>query len=134
ALDNELVRLLPLLAGLHTECGLSPRGLRVLETNRLPSLSTTVRVVHRVHHLTANGRANTEVTGASRLSPTDEAVVRVADRTDGRHAVLREEANLTGRELDLRTLAIERHVRRREARTADDCSLSFWSELDVVDG
>src|SRR4051812_10701234 len=84
---------------------------RVTTTRGLP-LTTAVRVVHRVHGDTTDGRALALPPHATRLAPVDVRLLGVADLADGRaaahvdvadhprrHAQLRQPA-LTGDELD----------------------------------
>src|SRR5215210_1409572 len=60
------------LALARTALGLAPGGHRVTSTGRL-ALTTTMRVVHRVHDDTADGRALALPAHAAGLAPVDVA-------------------------------------------------------------
>jgi hypothetical protein len=65
------------------------------------ALATTVRVVDRVHHDTADGRALALPAHAAGLAPVDVALLGVADLADGGAAAHVDVADLTGRHAQL---------------------------------
>src|SRR5207237_916675 len=73
------------LALARTAFRLAPRGDGVTSTGRL-ALTTTVRVVDRVHGDTADGRALALPTVAAGLAPVDVRLLGVADLADRRAA------------------------------------------------
>src|SRR5690349_15803321 len=77
--DDELVALLVGATG--TALGLTPRADRVATTGGL-ALTTTVRVVDRVHRDTADGRAHALPALAAGLAPVDVRLLGVADLAD----------------------------------------------------
>src|SRR5690606_23575081 len=93
AADDQLVAGL-LLAG--AALGLAPRRDRVATTGGL-ALTTTMRVVDRVHHDTADGRALALPAHAAGLAPVDVALLGVADLADGGAAAHVDATDLTGR-------------------------------------
>src|SRR6202012_16379 len=80
ASDDELVTGLVALAG--TALGLTPRADRVTTTGGL-TLTTTVRVVDRVHHDTTDGGALALPAHPAGFTPVDVGLLGVADLTDG---------------------------------------------------
>ncbi len=93
---DELIGRLVGLSGLITERRLTPRGNRAGTTNGGFTLTTTVRVVIRVHNRTADGRADTHVSLTTRLTDLDVLMVDVADLADGGHAGLGYVSQLAG--------------------------------------
>src|SRR5262245_32414204 len=93
--DDELVRRL-VLARLEALGRLAPGRRPVLAA----LCATTVRVIDRVHHDRAHGRANAEPARATRLADRDVAVIGVRDRADRRHAFLAHAPRLTRLELE----------------------------------
>ena len=81
------------LAG--TALGLAPRADRVTTTGGL-ALTTTVRVVDRVHGDTTDGRALALPAHAAGLAPVDVGLLGVADLADGGAAAHVDVADLTG--------------------------------------
>src|SRR5699024_1740606 len=80
ATDDELVARLPGTPG--AALGGTPGRDGVAATGG-PALATTVRVVHRVHHDTADGGALALPPHAAGLAPADVDLLGVADLTDG---------------------------------------------------
>src|SRR6185437_12449233 len=99
ATDDELVRSL-VLAGLLALGGLAPRGHRVAAARGL-ALAAAVRMIDRVHGNTTHDRPMAEPAGAAGLADHGILVVRVRNRTDGRQALGRDQAQLAGAELEL---------------------------------
>src|SRR5690606_1875022 len=81
AANDELVALFILVTG--AAFFLAPRRDRVTSTRGL-ALTTTVRVVDRVHDDTANGWANALPAHAASLTPVDVRLLGVADLADRR--------------------------------------------------
>src|SRR5687768_204979 len=84
------------------------------------ALATAVRVVDRVHHHTANGRANTHVALHTGLAQLAQAVLFVGDFADGGAALDVDLANLTGAHADLGVGAFARQQRRGGTGRAGD--------------
>ena len=76
-----------LVAGLVTQCGLTPGGHRAGTTDGRTTLTTTVGVIAGVHNGTADGGTDTHVTGAAGFTDIHILVIDVAYLTDGSHAV-----------------------------------------------
>src|SRR6476469_7625487 len=87
--------------------GLAVRVHRVATAGRL-ALTTTVRVVDRVHGNTAHARALALPAHAAGLAPVDVRLLGVADLADGRAAAHVDIADLAGRHAQLREGAVLR--------------------------
>src|SRR3954453_11104574 len=85
--------------------GLSPRRDRVATTGGL-AITTTVRVVHRVHDDTTDGRALALPPHAAGLPPVDVRLLGIADLADRRAAADVDVAHLTGRHAELGAAAL----------------------------
>src|SRR3954454_17950189 len=83
ATDDQLVAVLVGTTG--AALGLTPRAHRVATTGGL-ALTTTVRVVDRVHRDTADGRALALPPHAAGLAPVDVRLLGVPHLADGRGA------------------------------------------------
>src|SRR5450830_483202 len=103
AANDELVALFVDVAG--AALFLAPRADRVASTRGL-ALSTTVRVVDRVHGDTTHCRANTLPAHAAGLAPVDVRLLGVADLADGCTAARVDVADFTGRQAELRVRAV----------------------------
>src|ERR1700712_1383035 len=88
------------LVAAGTALGLAARVDRVTATGGL-ALTTTVRVIDRVHGHTADGRALALPPHSAGLTPVDVALLGVADLADGRAAAHVDIADLTGRQAQL---------------------------------
>src|SRR5690348_9361550 len=100
-----------------TALGLAVRVHRVATTGRL-ALTTTVRVVDRVHRHTADGRALALPAHAAGLAPVDVRLLGVADLADGGAAARVDVADLARGQTQLGVGAVlgdEAH--RRTGRT-----------------
>src|SRR6476659_4222502 len=84
---------------------LAPRTDRVTTTGGA-ALATTVRVVDRVHHHTADGRADALPAVAAGLAPVDVRLLGVADLADRRAAARVDVADLARGETKLRVGAV----------------------------
>src|SRR3954469_20319836 len=82
---------------------LSPRRDRMASARGL-TFTTTVRMVDRVHDHATVGRADAHPARASRLADADVLVIKIADLTDGRHAVDQNFARLARRQFDERVV------------------------------
>src|SRR6478736_6456763 len=111
---------------------LAPRGHRVTSTGRL-ALTTTVRVVDRVHRDTADGRADALPAVAAGLAPVDVRLLGVADLADGRAAARIDVADLAGGQTQLGVGAVLRHEANRHTGRARDLRAAAGAELDRVD-
>jgi hypothetical protein len=91
---DELIGRLVGLSGLITERRLTPRGNRAGTTNGGFTLTTTVRVVIRVHNRTADGRSPAHIAFSSCFTDFDVRMVSVAYNADCCDALLRNVAKL----------------------------------------
>src|SRR4051812_18524065 len=96
--DDQLVTR---LAAAGTALGLAGRVHRGAAPGRL-ALTTTVRVVDRVHRDTTDGRALALPPHTAGLAPVDVALLGVPDLADGRAAADVDVADLAGRHTQLR--------------------------------
>src|SRR3954469_15002098 len=111
---------------------LAPGRDRVATTGGL-ALTTTVRVVHRVHDDTADGRALALPAHAAGLAPVDVRLLGVADPADRGAAADVDVPHLAGRHPELRPAALLGDQLRRVARRAGDLGAAARPELDAVD-
>src|SRR4051812_11060290 len=88
--------------------GLAPRRHRVSSTGRL-ALTTTVRVVDRVHRHAADGRALALPAVAAGLAPVDVRLLGVADLADRGAAPDVDQPHLAGRHPQRGVLALAGH-------------------------
>src|SRR5262245_45218912 len=68
-----------------TQRRLTPGSHRVIALD--PTFATSVRMVDRIHHHTANRRPHTHMTDTSGLTQSDVLVVEIADLADRCHAI-----------------------------------------------
>src|SRR3954468_7651345 len=127
--DDELVALLVGVPG--AALGLAPRADRVASTGGL-ALTTTVRVVDRVHGHAADGRADALPAVAAGLAPVDVRLLGVADLADGGAAARVGVADLAGRQAQLRVRAVLRHEAHTGAGRAGHLRAAAGAELDRV--
>src|SRR6476660_2548516 len=97
------------------------------------ALATAVRVVDRVHHHTANGRANTHVALHAGLAQLAQAVLFVGDFADGGAALDVDLADLTGAHADLGVGAFASQQRRGGAGRAGDLRALARLQFDAMD-
>src|SRR6476646_4172138 len=129
ATNDHLVALLVGATG--AALGLSPRADRVTSTGGL-ALTTTVRVVDRVHGDTADGRALALPAHAAGLAPVDVALLGVAHLADGRAAAQVDVADLAGRHTQLGVGAVLGDELHASTRGAGDLGATTGLELDRV--
>src|SRR5690606_34836066 len=110
---------------------LTPRGDGVTSTGRL-ALTTTVRVVHRVHGDTADGRTDALPAAAAGLAPVDVRLLGVADLADGGAAACVDVADLAGGQAQLRVRAVLRHEAHACAGRAGQLGAAAGAQLDRV--
>src|SRR5206468_12238730 len=101
-------------AGLVALGGHAPRGHRVVALAF--ALAAAHRVVDRVHHRTAHGRAETEPPHPARLADRHVLLGEIAHLSDRRHAGDRHHPHLARRLLEGRPLPLLRQERRLSAR------------------
>src|SRR6476646_290739 len=130
ATDDELVAVLVGTSG--AALGLPPRADRVATTAGL-ALTTTVRVVDRVHGHTADGRALALPAHAAGLAPVDVGLLGVADLADRGAAAQVDVADLTGRHAQLRVGAVLGDELHAGTGRAGDLRAAAGPELDGVD-
>src|SRR6476646_284053 len=130
ATDDELVAVLVGTSG--AALGLPPRADRVATTAGL-ALTTTVRVVDRVHGHTADGRALALPAHAAGLAPVDVRLLGVADLTDRGAAAQVDVADLAGRHAQLGVRAVLGHELHAGAGGPGDLGAATGAELDRVD-
>src|SRR5690606_29902909 len=119
------------LALARAALGLAPRRDRVATTGGL-ALTTTVRVVDRVHDDTADGRALALPPHAAGLAPVDVGLLGVADRADGGAAADVDVAHLARGHAQLGAAALLGHQLHRGAGGAGDLGAAPGPELDAV--
>src|SRR3954471_11082969 len=129
AADDHLVARLVRAAG--TALGLTPRAHRVATAGGL-ALTTTVRVVDRVHRHAAHRRALALPAHAAGLAPVDVGLLGVADLADRRTAADVDIADLTGRHPQLGVRAVLRDQLHGRAGRAGDLRAAAGSQLDGV--
>src|SRR5215207_3415099 len=120
------------LALARTAFRLAPRGDGVTSTGRL-ALTTTVRVVDRVHGDTADGRALALPAVAAGLAPVDVGLLGIADLADRCAAADVDVAHLAGRQSQLSLGAFLGHKLNPGARGAAHLGPTAGAELDPVD-
>src|SRR6478752_1833741 len=120
------------LALARAALGLAPGGDRVATTGGL-ALATTVRVVDRVHHDTADGRALALPAHPAGLAPVDVGLLGVADRTDGGAAAHVDVAHLAGGHPQLGAGAFLGDELGAIAGGTGDLGTATGPELDAVD-
>ena len=91
---------MPCFCGFWTAGFLTPWRNRVTATRGL-TLTTTVRVIERVHDNTTNRRTLTEVALTTCFTEVLVHVVRVRNRTNRCKAAVHNHAEFTGRQFDL---------------------------------
>src|SRR5205085_5551321 len=108
ALQDEPVARLVLATGLESLGKLTPRAHRVVTPAAALglALAATHRVIHRVHHHAANGRADSAPATAARLAGTDVHVLDVAHLTDRPVALHMDAADFSGWELQQGEIAL----------------------------
>src|SRR6476619_3092083 len=121
------------LALARTALGLAPGGHRVATTGRL-ALTTTVRVVDRVHDDTADGRANALPPHAAGLAPVDVGLLGVADLADRGAAAHVDEAHLARGHAERRAAALTGDQLGGVAGRAGDLGAAARTQLHAVDG
>src|SRR6187431_2791173 len=128
--NDVLVALLVGVAG--ATLSLAPRGNGVTSTGRL-ALTTTMRVVDRVHGDTADGRADALPAVAAGLAPVDVRLLGVADLADRGAAARVHVADLARGETQLGVRAVLRHEANRHSGRAGQLRAAAGAELDRVD-
>src|SRR5690606_16951589 len=97
------------------------------------ALTTTVRVVDRVHGDTADPRAAAQPPAATGLADPHGGVLAVAERADGGPAVQQDHPHLARRHADLGELALLGHQLAPGAGGADHLRAPPRLQLHVVD-
>src|SRR6476659_1490987 len=131
ATDDHLVAVLVGTTG--AALGLTPRAHRVAATRGL-ALTTTVRVVDRVHDDTADGRADALPAHAAGLAPVDVRLLGVADLADRGAAAHVHEAHLARRHAQRGAAALASDQLGRVAGRASDLRAAARTQLHAVDG
>src|SRR6478609_2456761 len=111
--------------------GLATGVDRVTATGGL-TLTTTVRVVDRVHRDTTDGRALALPAHPAGLTPVDVGLLGVADLADGGAAAHVDVADFAGRHPELGVGAVLRHELHLRARGTGDLGAATWPQLDRV--
>jgi len=125
------MRSLSLCARTGTTLGLAPWADRVATTGGL-ALTTTVRVVDRVHGDTTNGRALALPAHAAGLAPVDVRLLGVAHLADRRAAARIDVADLAGGHAQLSHAAVLRDQLDARTRRARDLGAATGAKLDRV--
>src|SRR5699024_3362801 len=129
--DNHLVARTVRAAGAALQ--LAPWGHWVAATGRA-ALTTTVRVVDRVHSSTADGRAPALPAHTAGLAPADVDLLLVTDLADGCTATDVDAANLGGRHTQDCVLTLLTQQLDRSTSGAGHLGAATWLQLDAVDG
>src|SRR3954453_10584728 len=129
AADDHLVARLVRAAG--AALGLAPGAHRVAAAGGL-ALTTTVRVVDRVHRHAADGRALALPAHAAGLAPVDVGLLGVADLAHGRAAARIHVADLARRHAQLRVRPVLGDELHRGAGRAGDLRAAAGTDLDGV--
>ena len=124
-----------LRAGLEALGELPPRGHRMVTTATALALAltSTHRVIDRVHDHTADMRSNAEPTAATRLAGRDIHVVGVADLADRGVAIFIDAADFAGGEFQKRISALAVGKGGKRTRAADHLAAAAWNEFHIVD-
>ena len=104
-----------------------------MTTTRGLTLTTTVWVVNRVHHDTADGRANALPALTAGLTPVDVGLFGVSDFTDGGAAAHVDVADFTRRQTKLRVGAVLSDQTHRGSGGAGHFGAATRAKLDRVD-
>src|SRR3569833_2456705 len=128
--DDETVTRLALAP--RAALGLALRVDRVATTGGL-TLTTTVRVVDRVHRDTADGRALALPPHAAGLAPVDVRLIGVADLADGRAAVHADAADLARGHAQRGVLTLAAEELDADAGRAGQLGTAAGPQLDAVD-
>ena len=89
-------------------------------TDRALAFAAAVRVIVRVHDGTADGRADTHMTGTAGFADVDVLMVKVTDLADNCCAVHADQTNFAGGQTNLRKLCVLRHQLRSSTGGADE--------------
>src|SRR5690348_4289367 len=120
------------MAGSEAHRWLAPGSLRLAADWRT-SLTTTMRVVHWIHHRAAHMRAAPQIARASRLADAHVLVIEIAHLAHRRDALEMDGPLFAGRQAHDSVIAFLRHQLRRRACAADDLPAAPFVQLDVVD-
>src|SRR5690349_6977117 len=129
---NELLRAL-VVAGLVALGRRAPRADRVTAAGGT-AFTTAVRMVDRVHHHAAHGRADALPALGAGLAQLLQAVLGVADFADGGAAVDRHAAHFAGAQTQRGVTGLARDQLHGSASTAGDLCALACLHLDAVDG
>ena len=102
-------------------------------TDRALAFAAAVRVIVRVHDRTADGRADTHMTGTAGFADVDVLMIKVTDLADDCGAVHADQTNFAGGQTDLRKLCVLRHQLRGSTGGADELRAAARIQLNVVD-
>src|SRR5690625_1383137 len=97
-----------------------------------PALTTTMRVIDRVHRDAANRRTRTQKAHPARLAEILVRIVGVRDRTDRRHAFLAHDPKLSRGKPKLRISAIAADKLRIAAGSPCNLTATAGLQLDIV--
>src|SRR6187200_3288144 len=102
-LHNELICAF-VVARLVTQCRLAPwsHGMVTLDA----TFATTVRMVYRIHHHTADGWTNAHVTNTSGLSECHVFMIQISNLANRRHAIDVHQSHLAGRQFHVSISAL----------------------------
>jgi len=104
-----------------------------MTTARGPALTTTMRVIDRVHDDAANGRTLAQVAVTARFTQVDVLLIRVRDSADRRHALGTDDTQLTGRELQLSVALVTTDQLGVGPSGTGDLTAFARLHLDIVD-
>src|SRR6185437_1272270 len=119
------------MAGAEAHRRLAPGSLWLAADWRA-SLTTTMWVVHRIHHRATHMRAASQVARASGLADAHVLVIEIAHLAYRRDAFEMDGPLLARRQTHDSVVAFLRHQLRRRARATDDLAAAPFVHLNVV--
>lgn len=126
-LNDKLIARTGRSSGFVTLSRLTPRRYWVTTSGSTP-LTTTMRVIDRVHYDPANGRTFSEPTGSSRFPDRNQVVIFITANSNGRETILVNLANFGRRKFQKNVFSVA--TRDRSERTRGSCDLSASSDLE----
>ena len=132
SLKNKLIRLILLLSRLITESGFTPRSHRTCMTDGTFALAAAVRVIARVHYGTSDGRSDTQMSGLTGFTDSDNLVVEVTDLTDSRLTFDGNVSHFAAGKFESGKSALFRHKLSSHTRASRKLSALTRLKFDIV--
>ena len=133
ALDDELVGILLVLAGLDALSRLAPRRHGSRHTNGALALAAAVRVIAGVHNYAADTGTHAHMANAAGLTKAYVLVVAVADAADSGAGVERNLANFAGGQTNLSNAVFLSHQLSGVTGRTNHLATLAGLDLNVVD-